>query len=247
MKIDKLMLGAGVDIPFPPAQVVVHIPTIREIAMIGENNFHIGLQLLNSNKNKLYDMDKTLQDTLTNFDIIQTMMMTVNDNTKENVNAVNLLLDLLFPNYTHIFTPIGLLLNQEEGENKQQKVIRKDNYNELQGLLVKAFQLDKHTEDNPNYNPINKEAAAIAKKLEEARSKISALKGNKDVEISVFDHYISILAVGQKRDRNSYNNYTPYQLYTEFERFIKKYSWDISMEARLAGAKDVKEVDNWME
>jgi len=39
---------------------------------------------------------------------------------------------------------------------------------------------------------------------------------------------------------------TVYQLFDEFERFELKQSYDVYFEAKLAGAKDIDEVDNWM-
>jgi hypothetical protein len=40
--------------------------------------------------------------------------------------------------------------------------------------------------------------------------------------------------------------YTVYQLYDEFQRFQLKVQWDAYIQARMAGAKDLEEVDNWM-
>ena len=41
-------------------------------------------------------------------------------------------------------------------------------------------------------------------------------------------------------------NYTVYQLYDEFQRFELKQNFDIYLQAKMAGAKDMEEVDNWM-
>ena len=45
-----LALMSGVDIPVPECQITVHQPTIKEIALIGEENFLTGSQLLCINK-----------------------------------------------------------------------------------------------------------------------------------------------------------------------------------------------------
>jgi hypothetical protein len=42
-------------------------------------------------------------------------------------------------------------------------------------------------------------------------------------------------------------DYTVYQLKDEFKRFQLKQSFDIHLQARMAGAKDLEEVDNWMD
>ena len=42
----RLALMTGVDIPIPELQVTIHQPTIKEISMIGEQDFFIGIQML---------------------------------------------------------------------------------------------------------------------------------------------------------------------------------------------------------
>ena len=46
---------------------------------------------------------------------------------------------------------------------------------------------------------------------------------------------------------NELLNYTVYQLQDEFKRYQMKLAFDINMQAKLAGAKDLEEVDNWMD
>ena len=46
---------------------------------------------------------------------------------------------------------------------------------------------------------------------------------------------------------NDYMSYTVFQLKDEFNRFQKKQNFDMYNQLRLAGAKDLDEVDNWME
>ena len=39
--ISSLVLMAGADIPIPECQLIIHQPTLREIAFIGESDFFI--------------------------------------------------------------------------------------------------------------------------------------------------------------------------------------------------------------
>ena len=64
--------------------------------------------------------------------------------------------------------------------------------------------------------------------------------------ISILSRYASILAVGLQKDLKGLMNYTVCQLYDEFQRFQLKVQWDAYIQARIAGAKDLDEVDNWM-
>ena len=45
--IDDLLLLSRADIPFEEAQITIHQPMIKEIAMIGEEAFHYGSKFLN--------------------------------------------------------------------------------------------------------------------------------------------------------------------------------------------------------
>ena len=59
------------------------------------------------------------------------------------------------------------------------------------------------------------------------------------------DRYISILAVGEKKDKNALLNYTVYQLYDEFDRYQLWLSSDMYIRAKMAGASGMQEPDDW--
>ena len=84
----------------------------------------------------------------------------------------------------------------------------------------------------------------MAEKFKKAKTKKS---GGKPQKIAIFSRYISILSVGNHKDINELMNYTVYQLLDEFTRFQKKQSFDAYVQAKIAGAKDLEEVENWME
>ena len=44
---------------------------------------------------------------------------------------------------------------------------------------------------------------------------------------------------------NDLLNYTVYQIFDEMKRFELKEAYDLYVRYRLAGARDLKEVDNW--
>ena len=45
---------------------------------------------------------------------------------------------------------------------------------------------------------------------------------------------------------NSFMRYTVYQLFDEFKRYELKVNHDIYLQAKMAGAQNLKEVDDWM-
>ena len=87
-------------------------------------------------------------------------------------------------------------------------------------------------------------AKRIADKLKKRHQKLADKEPNKKIDI--ISRYVSILAVGQKKDMNTFFNYTVYQLFDEFKRYQLKEGYDIYIQAKMAGAKDLKEVDDWM-
>ena len=69
----KLALMCGTDIPIPECQVVVHQPKLKEIALIGETDFFMGVQTLCVNKNMITQGETLLANT-NNFQIFMTVM-----------------------------------------------------------------------------------------------------------------------------------------------------------------------------
>jgi len=45
---------------------------------------------------------------------------------------------------------------------------------------------------------------------------------------------------------NKILQYTVYQLFDEFRRFRLKEEYDLYIQAKMAGAKDLEEIENWM-
>ena len=107
----KLALMAGIDIPIPELQLTIHQPTIKEIALIGETDFFIGIQCLTINKNMIAQGETLLGNT-NNFQIFMTIM--TEKETRDKKNAVLQVLTLILPNYKPMFTPRTLVL---QGDN----------------------------------------------------------------------------------------------------------------------------------
>ena len=90
----RLGLMTGIDLPIPELQLVIHQPTIKEISMIGEQDFFVGIQLLCIDK-KVYVEDEKLLSTTSNFQIFMTMMNEKQVTDKKD--CVLQVLTLLFP------------------------------------------------------------------------------------------------------------------------------------------------------
>lgn len=225
------------------ARTQIHQPTIKEIAYIGEKSLFIGCEILRFSKESLQEQDKIRLADKTNFDIIMTMMRDKShpESLQNSLYALQVL-SLLFPTKQISYTPACIRLTEE---GKEDAIIDNENYEEFKKILTGVFCL-KEKESEDSYNPVNKKAQEIAEKLKKGKKKIQELKNGDSQKISILSRYVSILSVGEQKDMNELLNYTVFQLYDEFERFGLKMSYDTYIQARMAGAKDLKEVDNWM-
>lgn len=238
--IEEILLLSGNDIPLRSAKVAVHQPTLKELAYIGEESFFMGCQLLNFSKDIL---DEEARISLADADDFDILMSIVNDKTAlEQLVHGRLVLEFIFPNYSIEFKEDGFhLTNQNESI-----IIGKESYEEFRVILRVMFGLEKSK--GTEYKPKNSAAQKIADKLNKGREKVAALKGESSTKkIALFSRYISILAIGLSMDVNALMNMTVYQLFDMFKRFQLKQAFDINLQARMAGATDLDEVDNWMD
>lgn len=239
--INDLLLLSGNDIPFIPAQITIHQPTIREIAYIGEESFFTGCQLLNFSKNILSEEDKMNLEEATNFDILIAILREQNAVMQKNRNCVNMVLALIFPGYEIFFKRDCIQIKKENEEHK----IDNSNYEEFKSIIGSIFSFGDSKSSNQDFNPSGELAKRISEKLKKRHQKLAENKPAQKIDI--LSRYISILSVGEQKDMNLLFNYTTYQLFDEFKRYELKMGHDIYVQAKMAGAKDLKEVEDWMQ
>jgi hypothetical protein len=242
--LDYLTLSSGIDVPFPKAQVSIHQPRIKEIAFIGEDAFFLGCEILNFSKDLLGEEDKVNLENKTNFDVLMSIMKDKrNSAMQQHRISAMMVLSLMFPNYRIALDKESINLIEEEDLAKIHK-INSNNFEEFKDIIVEIFCLRQNEDQGLAYNPSGPKAAELAAKFKKARAKVAATK--KTTKISILNRYMSILTVGLQLPYEVLNEYTVYQLFEEFNRFELKQSFDLYIDTKLAGAKDVKEVDNWM-
>ena len=233
----RLALMTGVDIPIPELQIIAHQPTIKEISMVGEHDFFIGIQMLCLNKNACIQ-DESLLATTTNFQVFMAII-----NAKEAADkkeAVIQALGLIFPSFHVIFTPRSMMLNKGD----ETVIIDEENFEKLQTVLSQQFCLKGS--DQEQFNPQSAKAREIANKLMKARQRVAQLKASENSG-SVFAQYLSTLTIGlSSMSLKDCMELTMYQMYDLLERYGLYINWDVDIRSRLAGAKVDKPVENWM-
>lgn len=240
--IGELHLLSGNDIPFPEAQLTIHQPTLKEIAFLGEEQFFIGCGFLNFSKDLLGAQDKTKLANYDDFEIFMTIMMKPVQDAQKSINAAFLVLELIFPLYTASVREGCIVLTKESEE----RFITKNNFQAFKNILVAMFNLNLGGNAQNGYNPEGDMAKRIADKLKKRHEKLLELSGTDGKRVAILSRYASILAIGLQKSLNEIMQWTVYQLYDEFQRFQLKMQWDAYVQARIAGAKDLEEVDNWM-
>ena len=237
---NELLLLSGNDILFTGGHIMFHVPTIKEIGYIGEEEFHVGVRFLNFNKDLLVTEDKSDLDDKSNFNIFMSVMNS-KQNAKHKTDALKVL-NLIFPNVKIKIKQDKILLQQENVAVESS--INELNFDEFQDIIRQVFCLDT-VEGGKDYKPADALAKKIAEKFKKGRQKVAQQKEEQNPDI--FLRYVSILSVGLQKDMNDLLNYTVYQLFDEMKRYQMKQDFDIYIQAKMAGAKDLEEVKNWME
>ena len=242
--MNNLALLTGADIPFKEGKLLIHQPTLKEIAMIGEDDFFIGCGLLTISKNILSSQDKIDLDKINDFNIFMSIIngtMGIDKNLQKNIDCAFNVLYLLFPTLDIKAEKDKLII----GEG----YIDKTNFSEFKNILKIIFNLSfKDSEVQKDYKPATNKAQQIAEKLKKRHQDLIARSGvaANGKEVRIFGRYMSIISVYNGISFKDLEQYTVFQLYDIFKRVQLKIAYDMAMRAKLAGAKDVKNPDDWM-
>ena len=216
--LNELLLLSGNDIPIEEIHLLLHQPTIKEIALIGEDKFFSGCEFLRFTKEKLSSEDRNRLENISNFNIIMSIMREKNPNVQKQVACAMMVLSLLFPTYSIQinYENMSIDLTQEDMTFK----LDENTYDTFVKVLNEILFLEGG--DTTDYNPSGNLARQIADKLRDRQAKLAAAKGNDNQKVAILSRYVSILAVGENKDMNSLLNYTVYQLFDEFKRYQLK-------------------------
>lgn len=242
---------AGIDIPIQELQTTIHQPTIKEIAMIGEEEYFLGIQLFCFNKDILIakNQENPQIALLSDLNDFQIFMQIINEKDGGAIDKKNLILSiftLFFPDYQAQFSPLGNGIYFNNETTKHNFTIDENNFLVLKDIIQEIGGLNNSTGGaNAGFKPKGKLAAKIAAKLMAGRAKAMSSKGEKNS--GVLSRYVSVLTVGlESMSLADCLNLTVFQLYDLIERYGLYVSWDLDIRSRLAGGKPESQPDNWM-
>ena len=241
---NELLLLSGADIPFIEGTATIHQPTIYEISLLGEEILFTGCELLKFSKDILNPEDKTRLFNQTDFNILMSIINDKSGSMIFNISCAQQVLELLFSYYSVVITASEIVFVDRNDNTVIYGQLDDTNFLAFKDILVSVFCLNQTTTAQ-EYNTQGELANKIAEKFRRRKQQLAELSP-KPSKIAIFSRYISILTVGEHKDMNDFMQYTVYQLFDEFQRFQLKMSYDIYFQARMAGAKDMKEPEDWM-
>lgn len=244
--IDYLTLVSGVDIPIPKKGLVMRQPKLREIAMLGEEEFYskasfllITKEKMIENLSKKFDIEE-VESVYGNFNEYQILQIILGSEPKTVLDVQQILI-LLFPEYNVSIEENGLMFIDKDGI----KIIYPDDYEEFREYIKTILCLNNKATSEDEYNPADEAAKEIARKLKKRKERLSEL--NPKEHQSVLGNYLSSIAIGT----NSYTieaalDLTIFQLFDQISRYTKWHRSEFNIDCTLAGAKDVESI-NWFE
>lgn len=243
--IDELTLLSGIDIPIIELQVNIHQPTIGEIAYIGERSFYRASSLLILNKDEISEKDNMNEEDkayLSSQSNFQVLMSIINQDKVQRMN-LQILLTLLFPSYAVDIEDRFIMMSSSSGTG----IVNEDNFEILQNVVKTIFCLGTNGSGQEEFNPAGERARLIAEKIKRGRAKVAALKGQSDEENkSTLSRYVSGLSIGTNSlDIKKILDLTLYQLFDQLERYGLYVANNLAIKAKMAGAKDVEDID-WL-
>lgn len=233
----RLALMCGEDFPLAAdIKLIIHQPKLKEIALLGEEDYFAGVQTLTIGKEILAFLDKSDLEEVTNFQVFMTVMNAAEAAAKKKL--VIKVLSLLFPNKQVMFTPKTIIFREEEQDNV---IIDENNFDVFQKVIKDVTCSSQGKGDS--FNPQGDKAKEIAAKLMRGRSRVAAQKGQEN--ISYLSQYISVVAIAKKIPIAVVKEGTLYQLFDQIQRYNLWLAWDMDLRSRLAGGKPDKEPEDW--
>lgn len=238
--LDSLLLISGNDIPFIQGRVIIHQPTLKEIAYITEESFWFGYELLKFDKDAI--SKESMQDIygLSNFQLIMGVLKDKHIESQRARVHILSLLSILFPT-SKIFLQDNIIKIQNI-ENNETGEINQQNFDNFKSILNNMFCLN---DANKQYDPSGTLAKKIAAQIKRGQQKRAQL-GPKHDKVSFFSRYISILATAKNKSINEIMDYTIYQLMDEFNRFMLYKANEQWLQLKIAGATGLKDPEDWL-
>lgn len=217
---------SGQQVKVPSCGVFITQPKIKDIVLrSSENEFMTAAHLL-THIDKFAAMikeGKSVLDTMPDFQIIIEVLRQKNGQFTQLINSF---FALCLPQFTVKCSKHSLDFVTEDGVTVG--VLNTFNYSDFATTLQELF-IPRQKEEEPEYHidESNEMSRRLLEKIKRNREALAKQRAAKEgSNMSVFGLYISALSIGLGMDINVFYNYTPFQLYDAFNRFLAKMARD---------------------
>ena len=241
--MDNLLLLSGQSIPLYELNLIINQPKLKDVAAVGEDRFFSGISLFNMKKEDFKEsLPEDLYESITNYDCF---LMVVNHN-KEYQQQVTEVLSIFFPSYEVAILADGMIFTIE-GTNVE---ISKEQFEMLSKHMYKICIPNSVSMKEQEYKVESSAAARIKEKLEKGKKKAEEInrrkKGQSGEGKTSISPLVSSLAIATGLSLNEVFEYTIIQFYDQLFRHQHREQYQASLQAIMAGAKEV-EIKSWYE
>lgn len=243
---------SGQQVLVPSCGIFITQPKIKDIVLTcGENNFLSTAHLLTHVEifANAIKAGKTVLDNIPDFQIIIEILR---QDTGQFTKLINDFLNLCMPDFTYECSKHSLDFKNSDGLTVG--MLNTFNYPDFATTIQELF-IPRQKEEEPEYkiDESNEMSRRLLEKIKRNRAALAKQRVAKDgSNMSVFALYISSLSIGLGMDVNTFYDYTPFQLYDCFNRFMAKMAQDKYEAMLMIPFADVskiksKEPPNWLE
>lgn len=244
---------SGEPVKIESCGIYITQPKIKDIVKFGENEFMTIVKLFSDIKQTVDSIKegKTELDNVPDFQIIIELLR---DERGQIRRYGDLLFQLCCPDFIVEYSAHSIDFKVEEnGVNVG--MLNAFNYDDFAITIKELFLPQSASEKEPeyNYDKNNVQARRLAEKIKKNREKLArAMSKKQGSDTSLFGLYISILSIGLNIDVNTLYDYTPFQIYDSFKRYLAKYQrdrYDSMLMIPFADTSKLQEnpVDSWFE
>lgn len=242
---------SGCQVPIKMCGIYLTQPKIRQIVQFGESDFFSMVQILSDIKKFTAPIKEgnSMLSQRSDFQIFIGVLMA--DETSQVRRMFDSFMELCFGSFIVNITKKSINFKiDEDGPNIGQ--INPFNLKEFSKTIKEVFLPSEKNNEEVEYNIDENNQAAVRLRnriMENRRKREKAAQEQQGMPSSIFAQYVSVLSIGMGIDINIFYDYTPFQLYDAFSRYIAKMSYDTYQSivtTPFVDSSKIDPVDNWV-
>ena len=242
---------SGCQVPIKMCGIYLTQPKVRQIVQFGESDFFSMVQILSDIKKFTVPIKEgnSMLSQRSDFQIFIGVLMA--DETSQVRRMFDSFMELCFGDFIVNITKKSINFKvDEDGPNIGQ--INPFNMKEFSNTIKEIFLPSEKNNEEVEYNIDENNQAAVRlrnKIMENRRKREKAAQEQQGMPSSIFAQYVSVLSIGMGMDINIFYDYTPFQLYDAFSRYIAKMSYDTYQSivtTPFVDSSKIDPVDNWV-